>query len=74
MSSYTTQPPALRRVQYDPASDGSVTAQAFFETVLVNDDVPADKITKPWVQVNFTLPTALASQVLALAQAALPAN
>jgi hypothetical protein len=71
MSSYTAQPPALRRVQYDPAADGSVTVTAFFETAITNDANPSDVITKPWEIVSFPLPAELAAQVSALATAAL---
>jgi hypothetical protein len=67
MASYTTQQPALKRVQYDPGADGSVIAQAFFEVALVNDADPADRITKPWTSVSFVLPADLAAQVEALA-------
>lgn len=74
MPSYTAQPPALRRVQYDPAADGSVTVQAFFETKIVNDEDATDAITKPWQQVNFALPAELAAQVQALATAALASS
>lgn len=72
MPKYTEQPPALRRVQYDPDPDGGVKAQAFFETVLVNDDNSADRIPRPWQPVEFTLPPELAEQIRVLAAAALP--
>jgi len=72
MSSYTALPPALRRVQYDPAADGTVVATAFFETVLTNDADPADRIPKAWVSVPFELPPELAQEILDLATAQLP--
>jgi hypothetical protein len=72
MASFTELPPALKRVQYDPAADGSVTATAFFEVALVNDANPADKILKPWTSVTFALPADVVAQVEALARAATP--
>lgn len=63
MSSYTALPPALKRVQYDPAADGSVTATAFFETTIQNDDDANDKVVKPWVSVAFPLPEKLAADI-----------
>lgn len=68
--SYTARPPALRRVQYDPSADGSVTVQAFFETVIVNNDDATDTIGSPWDKVTFTLPADVAAQVKALAETA----
>lgn len=73
MSSYTAQPPALRRVQYDTAA-GAIIVQAFFETTITNDSDPADVITKPWQPVTFSLPAELAAQISTLATAALNAS
>jgi len=72
MPSYTALPPALRRVQYDPAADGTVVATAFFETVITNDDDPTDRIPKAWMSVPFELPPELAQEILDLATAQLP--
>jgi hypothetical protein len=71
MSQYTALPPALKRVQYDPAVDGSVTATAFFETTIQSDTDANDKVVKPWVPVTFTLPPAIAAEISDLALDAL---
>lgn len=69
MASYNSST-TLKRVQYDPAPNGAVTVQAFFETTLTNASDPSDVAVKPWQQVEFTLPAELASQIAALAEAA----
>lgn len=62
MPSYTSTT-VLRRVQYDPAPDGSVIAASFFETTLTNDDDPDDVSVKPWESVTHPIPNDLAAQV-----------
>lgn len=69
MPSYATAT-ALKRVQYDPAPDGSVTAQAFFETTVTNVNDPADVAVKPWQSVTFTLSQNIVGQIEQLAIAA----
>lgn len=73
MPSYSSDT-ALKRVQYDPAVDGSVVATAFFETTITNDDDPTDVAVKPWQLANFPLPADLAAQIEQLATAALNAQ
>lgn len=70
MTTYTETPPALWRFQCDPAADGTNSVQAFFRSEIVNDENPADKITKDAGAVWFTLPPALAAQIATLAEAA----
>ncbi len=73
MPTYTSTT-TLKRVQYDPAEDGSVIATSFFETTLTNDDDPDDICVKPWESVTHPIPTDLAAEIEEHATTALDAK
>lgn len=64
--SYTAQT-TLKRVQYDPAPDGTVRVTSFFEKTVTNDDDPDDVLVSPWRAVVFDMPAELATQIETIA-------